>query len=146
MHPEEGDDDSAYGVQRKGLRVASSRLVGSNLTDKPNRALCSQEDCNKPTHPLHKKPKPTNIPEFLPLRQALEYDLLPCPTQEQFIQYEDYGTIGRGKTGGIIIYNKEGMFIINTEPDINKQIKEILKELAYTYCADTQKFHQEEQL
>jgi hypothetical protein len=41
MHLEERDDNSAYRVQRKGLRVASSRLVRLNLTDKPNRALCS---------------------------------------------------------------------------------------------------------
>jgi hypothetical protein len=119
------DNDEAFGVNKGGSIVLSSRLCYNDSTSVPNVLLSRLEK---------------RMPEFLSLRQALEEDLLPIPVPGKFIRYEDLGTIGHNGAGGLVIQDEDGLLVIDTGSGMDEDIKEILHELASTYRADAQKF------
>jgi hypothetical protein len=130
LRPDTVDNDEAFGVNKGGSIVLSSRLCYNDSTSVPNVLLSRLEK---------------RMPEFSSLRQALEEDLLPIPVPGKFIRYEDLGTIGHNGAGGLVIQDEDGLLVIDTGPGMDEDIKEILHELASTHRADAQKFVQEEQ-
>jgi hypothetical protein len=102
-----------FGTQPSTFSIASIRIISNNEGFKPNES--SEER-----------------PDYLSLCLALKEDLLPCPSKGQFIQY-NHGTIGHRKEGGLIIHDEEGILIIEADTDMDKEIEEVLQELAHTH-------------
>jgi hypothetical protein len=95
-----------FGTQLSTFSIASIRIISNNKGFKPNKLLEEQLD-------------------YLSLYLALKEDLLPYLSKGQFIQY-NYRTIRHRKEGGLIIYNKEGILIIEANTNIDKEIEEVL--------------------
>jgi hypothetical protein len=89
---------------------------------------------------------PNKATPFSSLCEEIEEDLLAIPDKANYVHYSHQGTIGRTQDGGLVIEDDEGILVIAAEPDMDEEINEILRDLAYLNRAEQQQLRRADKM